>query len=260
MDTLLKKQGSLSILFVLSLPRKRAKLNALRKCLPKIKPNQKCLDIGTGHGGLTYFYSRQGIWTFAELNENHSRVAKTILKGTFLSEKSENFLNDRSQFDLIASIDMITYLSDLKTFVRSCYEGLSKEGTLLISGMNNQPHRFFIRLRTYLKLEQAIGMKSVIYEKDLEKNLKEVGFLIEKEIQYFGVFSQAFQTLLDFIMVKRNQDGKDGLTLELDTKTKTTRLSLACFIIRPVTFLADILDKLFFFLPKYAYIFNAKKL
>jgi 2-polyprenyl-3-methyl-5-hydroxy-6-metoxy-1,4-benzoquinol methylase len=241
-------------------PRKNAKRKEILRFLPALKPEDRCLDIGTAHGGLSHYFSQVGRWTFLERDAEQLKIAKMVLQGNFESSDATQYLKSSPEFHLITFIDTLFYFSNIRETLQLVHRSLEPGGNLVITGIDGSPSSFMMKLRRWLKIELALGIVSDLNRETTEKALREAGFEIVKSGRYFGFFSQLLQSLIDWSMMRPGNKNEDRLTERLNDDARIRAKIYLCKILRPITTLTNALDKILFFLPRYAFVIHARRI
>jgi len=265
-DPRLSGVASLCVRLATCIPRKNVRLGAIFGCLPEILPESKCLDIGTGNGGLAFYYTKAGTWTYIDSEPKSLAVAKAILKGQFQVCDVLEFLSRRGKFSFITCIDTLMYFPRLDTALDLLVEGLEKGGSVLISESRSRFSKNpVVMLRRWLRIEDATGFVNDLDIGVLRPLLEKRGLRLEKTLLYYGPFTHVLQTLLDVVSSLVNSARKrqsDRLTMSFDSSdsAKVRFVFALSYILQAATFFSKTLDRVFFFLPRQGYVILATKL
>lgn len=250
--------SSLYISLAKSTPRKSERRRAILNCLPSIGNGDACLDIGTGHGGLAYYYSDRGDWTFIEPMLDRLAVARTILKGKFTNEDALKFLAKPHAFKFVTCIDAIQYIDvDVSKSVKAIFDGLAPGGHFLVSGESDHAEDVLMRMRRKMGLSEGTGRIVNPDERAMRAHLEKAGFRIEREELYCGPPTLLLQTIFDRLTMRSGDTG-DRLTGEASEKTAGGKLALSRAA-RVVSLAAGALDRALPFLPRYGWVLVAER-
>jgi ubiquinone/menaquinone biosynthesis C-methylase UbiE len=251
--------GNMAIQLASKTPRKKSKLNSILKNLPKLEDTDKCLDIGTAHGGLAYFFSKKGNWSFVDSNQDNLTVARTILKGEFYQQDALYFLESNNGFSLITCFDTIMYFDNTNDALIRFSNALEPNGYLALTITNSNDRKILIRIRKHLGLEKAHLFKVNLTPNDLIGYLPSVGLKIVTYSTFCGFFTELLQTILDYSTSKKKFE-QNGLVPNL---SKLYGKELPKFWqLRIINFLSVICNALDYLLPgnsKFGYLIIAEK-
>lgn len=251
--------ASLCKLLAFSSPRKRVKLETIQGLIPKLSTTEKCVDIGTAHGGLAYYYAKKGAWTFVDPDPKNLSIARKILSGQFVQDVAENIIPQLKDISLVTFVDTISYCGDSKELLKKIHHSLRPGGFVIISGtipredwLSNFQRILGLSMKEY-------GFEKCITKEDIENFALEIGFKVDSVKEYYHPVSFFFQSLLDRIILSDKNSG-DRCTLEM-THVKWLRLkymiALGLSVLSKVTSLLDILSK---GQTTYAYALRLKKI
>jgi len=101
------------------------------------KGKLKILDIGSGHGLITFFLEKEWEYYGIDVDEERLRRSKKIkLKNVkFFLRDAENF-NFKHKFDVILALDIIEHLGHPKKCIKLVSEHLDDDGIFIVSNPN----------------------------------------------------------------------------------------------------------------------------
>lgn len=260
MDTTLSDLAQLSRVLARSGPRKVAKLESILSAMPTLSNDDKCVDIGTAHGGLTSYYARHGSWTFIDKNGSNLKVAEVHLKGNFRGNiLAEDYLGENGDQALVCGIDTLIYIDKYLELLSVINRSLKDGGYFLVAG-GTLPDTWLTRLRRRIGAENAIGFTTYPDAPSMRKSLESKGFEVVVEKHYCGFFSMALQTILDFL-IRDDKTVGDQLTLQMAslTREKKNRMLLLSKPLRAASLATNWLDKCTPFFKRYAWVILARK-
>lgn len=238
-------------------PRKRSKLKAILRMIPFVESSAGCLDIGTAHGGLAYYFTKSGSWTYLDFDASNLQVASTILKGQFYNGDAVQFLASKHTFELITCIDTIMYIEDPALFLRNVHSSLAPNGQFLISGTYANDRSILIKLRRLLGLEEALKFRTNPNFEEVKKMVVGADLALSDSADFCGVFTEALQTLLDFYSVKNVK--KNDLTLQLSEMEHALPSPVLLRLLRGASLICSALDTLSPFRRKFGFLILAGK-
>jgi 2-polyprenyl-3-methyl-5-hydroxy-6-metoxy-1,4-benzoquinol methylase len=235
-------------------PRKRAKLVAALSLKPKLPLNAKCLDIGTSNGQLIYFIIENEDWTFVDPDPICLDIAKKILKGNFILAKGASALQDilENKYQLITLFDIIPYIEDLDVFLKLIRTRLSLDGYLLMTSVSHNEKSYMHKLRERYGLNLLRGFKMNYTTKEVQQLLIENNFKINKLSLFSGFFIESFQLVID--MMASKDESHYGTLTQRHLSPKSYLLHL----LKYMTQVTMLFDRIFFFLPRYSFVILAE--
>jgi len=250
-------QGNLAKTFARSAPRKIAKLTALRDHMPALSKSDRCADIGTAHGGLTFHYARPGSWTFIDHDEKNLAVARTILNGDFLCDDVIPAMSRFSGLSLITAIDVLPYFDGHPVFLQLAHKALKRDGFLIVTGVEEPDGSHLVRLRKWLGLREAEGAIVRLERNTLRRQLSGAGFEVVAEEVFYGPLTLFLQTILD--LLSRTDKPGDRLTQDLSQIHQNLRMKqFFCQLILPFSRTVIAGDRLFFKGKGHAFVMKAR--
>ncbi len=251
--------GKVAVQLAAKTPRKRLKLRTIIKNFPEVQNNKRCLDIGTSHGGLAYYFSKKGNWCFVDSNQNNLDVASTILNGEFYCQDALSFFKSFNGFSLITCFDTIMYFDNPDELLKLFFNALLQDGHILVTGTEGDRHNLLIRVREHLGLEKAHQFKIQITGLEMIELLKTAGFTIMVYAPFCGFFTELLQTILDYITSK-NRAGQKGLVPDLveNDGQRLPKYWQLC-VINYLSIFCQAIDFLLPVNPKYGYLITARK-
>lgn len=255
--------AQLCLAMVKGVPRKNSKLDAVLKVVPNIDDDHRCLDIGVGSGGLAYYYSTSGRWTFLEPNQEHLEAAKKLLNGKFVLSEGETYLKSGTdKYDLVVGIAILFFFPDQISFFSDIRKRLSANGKLVITGDNTEKALLFGKIRNFLGIYSATGGTHRVDYNYVKANLVAAGFEIQNESFSCGPVTLALQTVLDAITVQlgrmKGAKGNDQLTIPVQGKKSGNKMKLvALTILRLVSEITKFIDSYIVVKPKYEFAITA---
>lgn len=249
--------GEVAIRISESTPRKRSKLRAILKKIPRVTHDARCLDIGTAHGGLAYHFAKDGQWSFVDSNNENLQVARSILRGGFFCEDALSFIRQNKGFSLITCLDTLMYFDDPTVLLKEFYDAMLLGGHVLITGTSGNQRNILIQIREYLGLEKAHQFNVFMTADDVKARLRSCGFVELTQIEFCGFFTEALQTLIDYISFKKLSE-KDGLVPNL-TQMQSIPKDWQLIVTKQLSFLCQALDFLIQSKTKYGYLIVAEK-
>jgi ubiquinone/menaquinone biosynthesis C-methylase UbiE len=251
--------GSVAIQIASKTPRKNSKLHSILKNLPAIQSSEKCLDIGTAHGGLAFYFTKIGNWSFVDNDPDNLDIARMILKGKFFSQDANSFLESNGDFSLITCFDTLMYFENTEEILNKFYRSLLINGRIAITGTEAKERNILIRIRSHYGLEKAHQFKVQLNAGVMRSKLESVGFDIETNSTFCGFFTELLQTILDYITSRKhlNQKGLVPNLTKIDDggMPKLWQLNAINFF----SLLCRGLDYLLPFSTKFGYLIIAKK-
>lgn len=246
-----------------SVPRKRDKLHAILDSLPKLPETARCLDIGTNHGGLAYFYSPRGDWTFLDIDEMNLRAAQEVLKGQFVASDADSYLErvGPGHFALITCIDTFMYFPDHSKTLDRIQHSLAPGGYFLVTGVDHDVQTDpLIRIRHRLGIESAMAFRNQYGSQAMSDLLRKHGLEPITVRRFCGPLTQIFQTTLDYLISSPDKPAGDRLTQGVNReKSDRTRQKPSLTILRFLSRICLALDRLLFWMPRYGYVIVAQK-
>jgi SAM-dependent methyltransferase len=104
-----------------------------------VNSGEKVLEIGCARGGFLKRLKEKGaLVTGLELN---TEAAQACTKDGFKvkTETIENYsLNNKSQYDVVCSFQVVEHISDIRNFIRASVEVLKPGGKMIVSVPNNE--------------------------------------------------------------------------------------------------------------------------
>lgn len=247
---------SLDLLRLLSFasPRKRAKLAVIRSLLPPVSSEEKCMDIGTAHGGLACHFAEFGNWIFVDPDGWNLEVAKQLLRGEFYEAIAESVLSQKRGLSVVTLVDTLQYCEDPEGLLKQIRDALKPGGSVIVSGVLRKG-TFFPWLRSKLGMDESVwGFRRNLQPDEVRMWGKKVGLNVDSEERYFGPFSHLLQTTIDWLILSTERGG-DKLTSQFQEMAKSDAIKKIrqATLLRYVSAVSLLLDRLTPFLPRYAF-------
>src|SRR5688572_30136464 len=102
-------------------PLKNARRGAVSAAMPAIALEDRCVDIGTGQGGIMHFCATRGQWTFVDADGAQLELAKELLQGEFICADALALLKRRGGFRLVTALDSLIYMPSLSEAVAAIH-------------------------------------------------------------------------------------------------------------------------------------------
>lgn len=243
--------------------KKRRKLQLFLPVLDEIKP-EKVLELGCAARAFSRrMHSRGDFWVSADLD---FPVVKNFFKfnGNPAVVLNEKLPFRDSSFDLVLLPDFLEHVEEDELLLDELHRVCKDNGWLLLTVPRNGK-LFINKVRSLIGLEPEIyGHKRAGYSlEELKEKLDKKGFHIVEVIEYSGFFLEVWETLLNFFYYKvfsRKKKLRTGQIspVEEEDFRKVKKVYRFYALLYPVALFAELLDKIFFFLPRHVIFVKAK--
>lgn len=255
----LELAGRLSVALALAVPYKNARRAAVAGHTDHMAIGDRCLDLGTGYGGVIHHCITGGSWTFLDSNAERLAIARTILDGEFVVGSMLSGLPGDGEFTLVTALDSVIYLDDIEGLAEEIRQRLAPGGRFLVTGWEPRRRDPLLALRRRLGIVDATGAVRTPGSAELSGILRRAGFGQVVCHHLLGPLTLLLQTALDSVLMRRGSGG-DRLSYEFTEDAALLRRKLRmCRLLRLVTGPLLLLDRLLFFMPRYAYLLSASR-
>lgn len=207
-----------------------------------------CLDIGADNGVISYLLREEsGTWKSADLDDIAVEAIRDLVtEDVFQIDGGRTPFRD-DEFDRVVIVDFLEHIHTDQGFIDDMFRIIRPGGELII----NVPHvneSLLRKLRLLLgQTDEKHGHVRPGYTLDGLKALLEGKFTVGSYKTYSGVFSEAVDTLMTFVLsfLKRGQaNSSKGMIMVEGDMRRHRKLFMAYSVVYPIVWTFVQLDRL----------------
>ncbi len=196
--------------------KKRLRLQALKKLLLPLLPEERCLLLtcGDNNGAMNYFLRELGgRWSWADL-EDTSIAEMSALLGEPVAQAAEDHLPfDNASFDRIVVIDVHEHVEDPRIVTRELVRVLKPGAQLIITTPNGDERKLAVRIKSLVGMsKEAYGHTRVgVTAEEIQQLMTGGGVQPVKTMWFSGFFTEMLELTINFMYVKvLRKDAESG--------------------------------------------------
>jgi SAM-dependent methyltransferase len=195
--------------------KKRLRLQALKKLLLPLAPDERCLLLtcGDNNGAMNYFLRELGgRWSWADL-EDTSIAEMSALLGDPVAHAAEDRLPfDDAYFDRIVVIDVHEHVEDPRIVTRELVRILKPGAQLIITTPNGDERKLAVRIKSMVGMsKEAYGHIRVgVTAPEIQQLMTGGGVRPVRTLWFSGFFTEMLELSINFLYVKVLRKDKDA--------------------------------------------------
>lgn len=208
--------------------RKKVKWKWLESKLKNtVRPESKCLDVGSGVGTLSYKQEQLGgEWTFTETDSKAANQTQEIVKGKVYQVDIYDPILKQSSFDIITVLDVIEHVPDPSKFLNRIKYLLKPDGKILVTTPANNDRFYLIRYlaEKLFKIDKiAHGHATDGFSaKELNKLFQQTNLSVNHSAKFSKFFTELIELSYNAAYITQNKSSQQttGYNLSLSPANK----------------------------------------
>jgi 2-polyprenyl-3-methyl-5-hydroxy-6-metoxy-1,4-benzoquinol methylase len=206
--------------------KKRLRLQALKKLLLPLLPEERCLLLtcGDNNGAMNYFLRELGgLWSWADLEDTSIAEMSALLSEPVVHAAEEHLPFDDARFDRIVVIDVHEHVEDPRIVTGELVRILKPGAQLIITTPNGDERKLAVRIKSLVGMsKEAYGHTRVgVTAEEIQQLMAGGGIKPIRTMWFSGFFTEMLELTINFMYVKvLRKDAGSGAPEHAETKSE----------------------------------------